>query len=366
MRWLGLLLTVLLTVASHAHGEENAAQRRVVLAPVDDDHLKTRIRAELELLGFEVIDAEEAPTDELLRQREAAFALVFTEQRQGYEVWLRDRVTNKTVIREVIESSSPRATALRAVELLRASLLELKAAHPLQSEIAAGTGLKKLAQKSLAPEAAPISHEDITPPAQPAPPRKEATERSRSWSYGDRAFSSERVASAVVEVGPIYALAGSGIGGGIGFEANASYFIFRYVRMGVVTNFVPRWDVSSDSGTVSLRSAQLGFVAGLHFRNPAGIFSAAGEIGLFGTWLHIQGEPVNDILRGFREDRFSAMPMVRAQLSFGVPPFPMRLGITSGIGVAAPATDIVVRDEVVATWGQPLMTLKLSLAWQFE
>jgi hypothetical protein len=100
----------------------------------------TRLRAELHAAGFEVIDVDRAPGDEreevegvhgagsfatvaLNRARSGAFA----------DVWVSDHVTGKTVVRRLeVGDASNAATvlAIRALELLRASLLEVAAPPP--------------------------------------------------------------------------------------------------------------------------------------------------------------------------------------------------------------------------------------------
>jgi hypothetical protein len=75
-------------------------------------------------------------------------ALSTRETPRGVELWLVDRVTGKTLLREVLErdlkSADPDAViALRAVELLRASLLELELAHPARGEVPAAPALRE-------------------------------------------------------------------------------------------------------------------------------------------------------------------------------------------------------------------------------
>lgn len=93
------------------------------------------LAAELERLGFRV--GRLMPSDEVsrtgqLQQARAAGAVALLRlvpAGAAVEVWLTDRLTGKTVIREyALEGNGPRsddAIALGAVELLRASLLEL-------------------------------------------------------------------------------------------------------------------------------------------------------------------------------------------------------------------------------------------------
>ncbi|MFI5306775.1 MAG: hypothetical protein ACHQ53_05455, partial [Polyangiales bacterium] len=105
----------------------------------------TRLRAELHAAGFDVIEVDRAPGDERegvesAESNGAAFATVaLNRARSGAfaDVWISDHLTGKTVVRrlEVSEASNAAAVlAIRALELLRASLLEVAAAPAVQNE----------------------------------------------------------------------------------------------------------------------------------------------------------------------------------------------------------------------------------------
>jgi hypothetical protein len=99
----------------------------------------TRIRGELAADGFEVFDVQAPPGASpewvLSRARQptnaaATVALFLHADAKAAEVWVVDRLTNKTVVRTVDLATSPAGSApevlaRRSVELLRASLLEV-------------------------------------------------------------------------------------------------------------------------------------------------------------------------------------------------------------------------------------------------
>ncbi|WP_437941106.1 hypothetical protein [Sorangium sp. So ce341] len=117
-----------------------AAASRVVIVEADaDDPLvreaATRLRAELGAAGFEVVsvprgrEADARAALERAAQDEGAFAAAaIFRSRAGAtaDLWIVDRVTQKTVVRtvEVSGAAAPSVMAVRAVELLQASLLE--------------------------------------------------------------------------------------------------------------------------------------------------------------------------------------------------------------------------------------------------
>jgi hypothetical protein len=131
-----LVLAVSLVVLPRA----GAAASRVVLLRSGGDALprqaETLLAAELRASGFEVTTRERAPALDLRADIEAAasalrpiavLALAATSG-AGAEIWLSDRLTGKLVIRRIEaggDGDTAASLALRAVELLRGSLLEI-------------------------------------------------------------------------------------------------------------------------------------------------------------------------------------------------------------------------------------------------
>ncbi|WP_437680947.1 hypothetical protein [Sorangium sp. So ce131] len=117
-----------------------AAASRVAIVEVDaDDALvreaATRLRAELGAAGFEVVHIPRPPggdlraaLDRAAEEAGAFAAAAISRSRAGAtaDLWIVDRVTQKTVVRtvEVAGAAAPSVMAVRAVELLQASLLE--------------------------------------------------------------------------------------------------------------------------------------------------------------------------------------------------------------------------------------------------
>jgi hypothetical protein len=102
-----------------------------------------RAKTELEALGLEVLILEgkamgeqerRAELEAMARQRRAACALRIVRPPRGkgggIELWVSDRITHKMVFRHLgggdVSAESASITALRTVEVLRASLIELK------------------------------------------------------------------------------------------------------------------------------------------------------------------------------------------------------------------------------------------------
>lgn len=142
------LIVAILSISGAAR-----AAKVVLLAPPDPHgdmrEAVTRTRAELSAEGFEVELRELDPRPDLRAALElaaseaaadAAIAVFFTSDGAAADLWVTDRITGKTSVRQVRVdgiplSERPRVLSIRAVELLRASLVEAVAPetrdHPL-------------------------------------------------------------------------------------------------------------------------------------------------------------------------------------------------------------------------------------------
>lgn len=140
-RGLGTGQVVLLWLALGAGAAAAESRSRVALVRTasSDPLLReatTRLRAELADSGFDVVEVERAPADPRVEVEDTAggagsFATV-SMNRAGEgalaDIWISDHVTGKTVVRRLRVGRSPNAAAvlaIRALELLRASLLEV-------------------------------------------------------------------------------------------------------------------------------------------------------------------------------------------------------------------------------------------------
>lgn len=149
---LWLLSASLSPVASAAEGPST------ILLVVDPQALPlaTRVAAELEALGFAVVTrVQAAHVSELGEQARSAGAFaaigIGPTAQGNVELSVLDRVTGKSVRRELLGRSLADPTArelvaLRASELLRASLMEMEAPHPPRGEVPASPRVSELAR----------------------------------------------------------------------------------------------------------------------------------------------------------------------------------------------------------------------------
>jgi hypothetical protein len=118
--------------------------------------LATRVAAELEALGFRVVTQTQEPRAEELAseaRRASAFAAIGVGPTSAgnVEITVLDRVTGKTVRRELLgrslgDPTTRELVALRASELLRASLMEIEAPHPPRGDVPVTPPVQRVAQ----------------------------------------------------------------------------------------------------------------------------------------------------------------------------------------------------------------------------
>jgi hypothetical protein len=333
----GWVLLACLLVAAPAHAE--APYRVVVVTPEVDAEVSARLRAELTALGFEVVEGEldvAAPSlDELAKSREAAFAVELTPSDGGYEVTLRDRVTNKTLLREVVGGARPAEIALRAVELLRASLLELRAVHGVEGDVPSDPRLAAIAEQTM-------------------PPPKPAARPRRSPRPKHDEPEPERVYGTLGGAG-LWRYDGGGSGSAFGLEASGGWFMIRALQARVAARFeTPASAIETPEGNVSFRAGQLGVSLAYHFLDPVGTVSPFAEAGVHFTWLHVEGSASAPRMRGNVDDVFTTVPFLAAGVVLGARSAILRGRAALGVGFAVPAHDVAVAGEVVETWGAPL------------
>lgn len=145
--WVALALASFGAVLGFTRPAAATVPRIVVVGREHDDPIVPRLRAELSALGFDVLEVPSEAVDstallsEQTRAHGAAAAVRIVRSGAGIEVWVVDRVTGKTSLRDVVVPNGPQGDAdatiaIRAVELLRASLLEVHAPHASRGDVA--------------------------------------------------------------------------------------------------------------------------------------------------------------------------------------------------------------------------------------
>jgi hypothetical protein len=341
-----LAFCAVLSVARAGAAEE---PRIVLVAPRGEDRVALRIRAELRALRFVVVDADaapgppsRAPLEEAARSHDAVAAVRIVPSSAGVEVWIVDRVTGKTVLRDIVAAdvvspSGSATVALRVVELLRASLMELDAPRPPPGEM-----LPPLAVRDLIEPAAPAPRPlgPLAPPARPPRPAF-AVEIGPAVLVSAGGLHPEGVVSAAVHFRPDDRL-------------GATYFVMAPV--------VPS-TVAGPEGAATIWIGLLG--AGLRASlAPAGAaWTPSLGAGVSALWVAYEGSPA-DGYAGTNGDAVTLAPYLRAGLGYRVlPRLRVKADLLSGVPLRRPVVQF--GDRIAAVWGEPFFapSIGVEYAW---
>ena len=198
-RWAGRFVSTLLLGLSLAGAARASPSRVVVVQSANESQIVNqatmRLRAELAASGFEVITLDRAPgaspreaVEDIGLHPVATLSIVSTEKGAAIDVWVADHLTGKTLVRRVdiasqAAPSAPKVLAIRAVELLRASLLEAaspppeRVLPPIPADVVQWMKLPSVAPELPPPNPPPVAPllpfppplERTPPPADPSP-----------------------------------------------------------------------------------------------------------------------------------------------------------------------------------------------------
>jgi hypothetical protein len=271
---MGHVVLLWLALATGAVAAESRSRVALVRTASSDPLLReatTRLRAELADSGFDVVEVERAPADPRVEVEgteggAGSFATV-SMNRAGEgalaDIWISDHVTGKTVVRRLRVGRSPNAAAvlaIRALELLRASLLEVAVPQKKPDAEPHGVGETREAPADV------LKFVERSLPAPPRPP------------YGGTALGVGATGIASVD----------GIGPAIGPTLRLSQGVFGdwFVRLDVAGPLIGP-DVARAGGTANVRqefaAAEIGYRSG---GRPIGAI-AWGGVGAFD--LHTTG-----------------------------------------------------------------------------
>lgn len=195
----------------------------------DVTSLSARITAELRTMGFDAVEAPPAEFEQELREVTRRFQAVAGAKLElldeSVRLWLFDRTTGKTLMREVPRPVDVPETrlALHAVELLRASLLELSLPDAPRGELDAPDGLLKAA-------GVPAPPEPSTVPSPPPVPVAPLPAPLPAWS--EPAPLTRPLVG--LEVGPALVGAMGDLRAFPALAVGAAYFIVPDVRVGLL------------------------------------------------------------------------------------------------------------------------------------
>lgn len=287
-----------------------------------------RLRAELGSSGFGVavvkpstFPPSRAEIEQLAQQEGATAGLSLIEAGSGLEIWVVDRATAKTVFREVIlglydPREAPEVVAIRMVETLRATLMEVE--HPRTSSV----------------EVAPAAEIDVV-----------GQNRPGRFSLG----------------------LGGGVGyspGGVGVTGHLALSLMwaatARLHLGLDGSLTPgRAKVRGPEGETGVGLYLAGASLAFYLTDPVAPVRLRFGAGAWGSVMALSGEAVAPYVN-MRAQIITIVPHLDLGLRVSLT---RRLGLALGLsgGISAPAASIHFAGREVATWGRPLLLSNLAL-----
>jgi hypothetical protein len=369
--WARSLLTRAAVVASSAltllgGGAARAGEppKIVIVAAQAEDTIVAQLRAELRTMGFNVVVVDTSstafPREELektARDNSAMAALLVRASRAGLEVWVVDRITGKTLLRDVVgtEGVPGRDTtvALRAVELLRASLMEIDAPHPLRGDMPAPPAIREIVGLPLPDPAAPAS----APPSFFAPPSLPAP-RTRVPPFPVASSSSSPLFG--VDVAPAILGSPGGLAALPALELGVHVWLHRRISVDVGT-FLPIGSVQLKAAEGQSQNRVTLFLAGgrVSLARPEATWVPTLGAGATLIWLRTDGVGAPNFV-GKSNDGFSGAPFLRPGLRLALGSrIDLHADLLAGVAVRRLVVDYAGRDA--ATWGTPFFAGSLGV-----
>ncbi|MGC4093987.1 MAG: hypothetical protein QM756_39980 [Polyangiaceae bacterium] len=297
-----------------------------------------RLEAELRSLDLVVVPAEltgggesRLRLEQLARSQHAIAAVHLVAHGAKVEVWIADRVTNKTVFRELTSEASARdatddSIAVGVAELLRATLMEVNAPPKPKGDFAATPELRALAYPSLQ-----------APPPEPIRLRL-------SLSLGGEA-----------------GLRGIGLsafgGGSLGWLADSGLGL---ELLGGAT-LLPAV-VQQPSAKASLAAQWLGVGALFGWPRRASFVEGRAGVGAFGTRIEATGEDATLPYVARRDVQAALGLYAHGGVVLGSASLRLLLDVGAQLLPYAPA--VRFDAERVGVWGQPALLGSLGAEWR--
>ncbi len=318
-----ILLAAALLLAPGGAARALERPRIVVLDDAGQTRLAERIRAELLTMGFDAAVATLPAGDDTLarltaltRERDAVAAIrvVIDVSADGADAMLFDRATGKKLQRHIVgEVDQPARLALLAVELLRASLLELALPDAPRGDVAASPALLQAAR---------------VPPPAPRP----------------RPF-------VALEVGPGVLASRGGLPPNLALALSASMMAGAALRVGLFA-LVPLTAMTTRGAEGS--SATNVTIVGAELRRQTlgrGWHTALGGGGALAI-LTTDGRGAAPLYQDSSATRLSGGPFLRGSFGYDLSQtFALRLGASVGALLRPFVLDFA--DRAVARWGVP-------------
>jgi hypothetical protein len=301
--------------------------RVVVIAPQDTPMVR-RLSDEVRALGLTPVPlamelGDPAQIEAIAQEHGSRAAIAISQRDRRLRVCIVDRASGGVLVHEVPigeEEDADTLAALRAAELLRASLIEL---HEPEPEVVA---------------------EPVVAPELPVPMPAPTIERHVLG----------------IEIGPSVGGTPSGPDPMFQIKVGASLRAHRWVSI-ALSSWIPVHPVSivAAEGRADLFGALLGVSARVPFFDDDALIQPYAGAGVLGAFVTTRGSAMPPFV-GTTSDALSAGPM----LELGA-----RLAIANAIGIrldlmgAVLATNVAIRfaSRAVTSFGQPILSLSIGL-----
>jgi hypothetical protein len=324
--WAAIACLLILSLPGKARAEER--QKILVMLEQTNPAFLPRLRAELGSSGFGVAVVRPATfppsrseIEQLAQQEGATAGLSLIEAGSGVEIWVVDRNTTKTVFREVLlglydAREAPEVIAIRVVETLRATLMEVE--HPRAATIDA-------------PAAAEI---DVTG----------ASRSGRFWLG--------------VGGGAGYSLGGVGATGHIGLSL--SWAAMPRLHFALDGSLTPgRAKLRGPEGETSIGLFLAGASFAFSITDPTAVVRLRSGLGAWASIMTLSGEATTPYVNT-RTQIVTVVPHLDLGLRVSLTRR-LGLGATLSGGISAPSASIQFAGREVGTWGRPLLLGNLLL-----
>ncbi|MET0593558.1 MAG: hypothetical protein ABW133_12720 [Polyangiaceae bacterium] len=306
----------------------------MLIAPERDSTTSKRLEAELRSLGLTVIttpmtatDASRAQLEQIARNQNAFAAVRVIARGVGAELWIADRVTNKTVLREIATGgestdSSDDSIAVGVAELLRASLMEVNAQSRPRGEVPPTPKIRELARVPHAPVA----------------------KMSTFW----------------IAIGPGAELGLRGVGASLAGQASAGWQSPAGWGAEIVGGATLA-DAAMEraEGKASISSQWVALAGTLGWEAREANVSARAGLGVMAARIRAQGETAAAPLTAVTDSAWSAGPYLHGGPAVGFSSLRVRLDVGALVLLNAPK--IRFADDPVAVWGEPALFLSLGV-----
>jgi predicted CoA-binding protein len=312
--------------------------RIVVVSSEPDSTRDRRLVAELRSLGLTVVSvppaggsvSPEVALPALARIERAIAAVQVVRLASKEQVWIADRVTNKTVVRELLRNAQrPDQTddsiAVGVAELLRASLMEINSESRARGEYPATHHVRELAY--------------------PAPARVPLAVSPSLWvaAAGGIQPGLRGISSAWLVRGSVAWRTGSGLG----------------LQALVGANVSPS-SVEGTAGTAQLFNQWVGVGPGLHWPARPSPWQGQMGIAIVLNRLVARGEKVFSPWIAATETAYSPGVYVHGGPAFSHGRY--QLGLDLGVLVLSSPATIHLAEQRAAIWGAPAIHVTLSVA----